>query len=161
MAENTFTVSGKKNECSIASARSKCCCASGVHDVLKCTRPNVSSAGLVCATALDPWASAPPAIAPAIRLTAIRRRPTCMRASQNLCEESRLPEVYASPQQGCGQSGFTLNRDLVFPEARIRLRCTLLRWLACPTSGPTPSQAAEHPAQVRPWLGLLAFARVT
>src|SRR5215813_7963261 len=42
MAENAFTVSGKKNECSMASARSNCFCASAEHDVLKSTRPSFS-----------------------------------------------------------------------------------------------------------------------
>src|SRR5262245_32314806 len=42
IALNAFTVSGKKKECSMASARSKSFCASGVHEVLKCTRPSFS-----------------------------------------------------------------------------------------------------------------------
>ena len=42
IAENAFTVSGKKNEWSIARARSNCCCASGVHEVWKRTRPSPS-----------------------------------------------------------------------------------------------------------------------
>src|SRR5215470_12706739 len=42
MAVNAFTVSGKKKECSIASARSNCFWASGEQDVLKTTRPSFS-----------------------------------------------------------------------------------------------------------------------
>src|SRR5215813_8869602 len=42
IAVKAFTVSGKKNECSIASARSNSFCASGEHEVLKCTRPSFS-----------------------------------------------------------------------------------------------------------------------
>jgi hypothetical protein len=42
IAVKAFTVSGKKNECNIASARSNCFCASGEHEVLKCTRPSFS-----------------------------------------------------------------------------------------------------------------------
>src|SRR5205814_5751420 len=51
IAVKAFTVSGKKNECSIASARSNCFCASGVHDVLKSTRPKVSPDALVSSCA--------------------------------------------------------------------------------------------------------------
>src|SRR6266404_9727850 len=40
--ENVLIVSGKKNECSIARARSNCFCASGEHDVLNSTRPSFS-----------------------------------------------------------------------------------------------------------------------
>src|SRR6266511_6359839 len=40
IAMKALTVSGKKNECSMASARSNCFCASGEHEVLKCTRPS-------------------------------------------------------------------------------------------------------------------------
>src|SRR2546426_671493 len=42
IAENALIVSGKKNECCMASARSNCFCASGVHDVLKSTPPSFS-----------------------------------------------------------------------------------------------------------------------
>src|SRR5207244_8762525 len=42
IAENALTVSGKKNEWNMASARSNCFCASGEHEVLKCTRPSFS-----------------------------------------------------------------------------------------------------------------------
>src|SRR5207245_436447 len=42
IAVKAFTVSGKKNECNMASARSNCFCASGEHEVLKCTRPSFS-----------------------------------------------------------------------------------------------------------------------
>src|SRR4029077_7765001 len=42
IAENVLIVSGKKNECSMASARSNCFCASGEHEVLNSTRPNLS-----------------------------------------------------------------------------------------------------------------------
>src|SRR5438874_299820 len=42
IAENALTVSGKKNEWSMASARSNCFCASGEHEVLKTTRPSFS-----------------------------------------------------------------------------------------------------------------------
>src|SRR6266545_7228511 len=42
IAVKAFTVSGKKNECSIASARSNCFCASGEHEVLKRTWPSFS-----------------------------------------------------------------------------------------------------------------------
>src|SRR5712692_7201684 len=42
IAENALIVSGKKNEWSMASARSNCFCASGEHDVLKTTRPSFS-----------------------------------------------------------------------------------------------------------------------
>src|SRR6266851_8843857 len=42
IAENVLIVSGKKNECNIASARSNCFCASGEHEVLKSTRPSCS-----------------------------------------------------------------------------------------------------------------------
>src|SRR5919198_857260 len=42
MAEKALMVSGKKNECCIASARSNCFCASGEHDVLNSTRPSFS-----------------------------------------------------------------------------------------------------------------------
>src|SRR6185436_13848390 len=44
MALNAFTVSGKKNECCMASARSNCFCASAEHEVLKSTRPSCSGA---------------------------------------------------------------------------------------------------------------------
>src|ERR1700758_3319026 len=54
IAENVLIVSGKKNECNIASARSNCFWASGEHEVLKSTRPSFSwlparAAGLVSA----------------------------------------------------------------------------------------------------------------
>src|SRR5262245_10898921 len=42
IAVNAFTVSGKKNECSMASAPSNSFCAAGEHEVLKCTRPSFS-----------------------------------------------------------------------------------------------------------------------
>src|SRR5215510_90050 len=42
IAVKAFTVSGKKNECSMASARSNSFCAAGEHEVLKCTRPSFS-----------------------------------------------------------------------------------------------------------------------
>src|SRR5436309_5894144 len=42
IAENVLIVSGKKKECSIASARSNCFWASGEHEVLKSTRPSFS-----------------------------------------------------------------------------------------------------------------------
>src|SRR2546428_13317414 len=42
IAVKAFTVSGKKNECSMASARSNCVCASGDHEFLRCTRPSFS-----------------------------------------------------------------------------------------------------------------------
>src|SRR2546422_1732508 len=40
--ENALIVSGKKKECSVASARSNCFCASGEHEVLNSTRPSFS-----------------------------------------------------------------------------------------------------------------------
>src|SRR5579862_2565696 len=43
MAVNSFTVSGKKNECSIATARLNCCCAAGLQEIGKLTSPNRSS----------------------------------------------------------------------------------------------------------------------
>jgi hypothetical protein len=46
MAVKAFMVSGKKKECSMASARSNSFCASGVHEVLKCTRPSFSGSPL-------------------------------------------------------------------------------------------------------------------
>src|SRR5262249_8507204 len=52
IAENVLIVSGKKNECSMARARSNCFCASGEHEVWKSTRPSFSAfpeAGLVSA----------------------------------------------------------------------------------------------------------------
>src|SRR5438093_1105256 len=42
IAENVLIVSGKKKECSMASARSNCFWASGEHEVLKSTRPSFS-----------------------------------------------------------------------------------------------------------------------
>src|SRR6267378_3689017 len=54
IAENVLIVSGKKNECSIARARSNCFCASGEHDVLKSTRPSFSPR----AFASSSWAEA-------------------------------------------------------------------------------------------------------
>src|SRR2546421_5427739 len=39
MAAKAFTVSGNQNECSMASARSNCFCASGLQEVLNSTRP--------------------------------------------------------------------------------------------------------------------------
>src|SRR5262249_5216333 len=42
MAENVLTVSGKKNECNMASARSNCFWAPAEHDVLNSTRPSFS-----------------------------------------------------------------------------------------------------------------------
>src|SRR5262249_11928143 len=42
IAENVLIVSGKKNECNMARARSNCSCASGEHEVLKDTRPRFS-----------------------------------------------------------------------------------------------------------------------
>ena len=38
-----FTVSGKKNECSIATARLNCVCAAALHEIGKLTSPNFSS----------------------------------------------------------------------------------------------------------------------
>src|SRR5258708_37329711 len=52
--ENVLIVSGKKNECSIARARSNCFCASGEHDVLNSTRPSFSPR----AFASSSWADA-------------------------------------------------------------------------------------------------------
>src|SRR5712664_1017377 len=54
VAENALIVSGKKNECCMASARSNCFCASGEHDVLKSTRPSFSPR----AFASSSWADA-------------------------------------------------------------------------------------------------------
>src|SRR2546426_6166733 len=54
IAVKAFTVSGKKNECCMASARSNCFCASGVHDVLKSTPPSFSPR----AFASSSWADA-------------------------------------------------------------------------------------------------------
>src|SRR6267378_340222 len=54
IAENVLIVSGKKNECSIARARSNCFCASSEHDVLKSTRPSFSPR----AFASSSWAEA-------------------------------------------------------------------------------------------------------
>jgi hypothetical protein len=42
-AVNAFTVSGKKNECSIATARLNCICAAALHEIGKLTSPNFSS----------------------------------------------------------------------------------------------------------------------
>src|SRR2546426_3166714 len=42
IAEKVLIVSGKKNECCIASARSNCFCASGEQEVLNSTRPSFS-----------------------------------------------------------------------------------------------------------------------
>src|SRR5262245_32216820 len=42
MAVNAFTVSGKKNECSIATARLNCVCALALHEIGKLTSPSFS-----------------------------------------------------------------------------------------------------------------------
>src|ERR1700722_17960760 len=42
-AVNAFTVSGKKNECSIATARLNYICAAALHEIGKLTSPNFSS----------------------------------------------------------------------------------------------------------------------
>src|ERR1043166_3681413 len=42
-AANAFTVSGKKNECSIATARLNCACAAALHETGKLTSPSFSS----------------------------------------------------------------------------------------------------------------------
>src|SRR5689334_10672258 len=54
IAVNALTVSGKKKECSMASARSNCFCASGEQDVLNTTRPSFSPRALVSSS----WAQA-------------------------------------------------------------------------------------------------------
>src|SRR5262249_11068731 len=46
-AVQAFTVSGKKNECSMATARLNCVCAAALQEMGKLTRPNFSS----CASA--------------------------------------------------------------------------------------------------------------
>jgi hypothetical protein len=43
MAANAFTVSGKKKECCIATARLNCVCAAGLQEIGKLTSPNRSS----------------------------------------------------------------------------------------------------------------------
>jgi hypothetical protein len=50
MAENAFTVSGKKKECCIATARLNCVCAAALHEIGKLTSPSRSSAAraIVC-----------------------------------------------------------------------------------------------------------------
>src|SRR6266699_239432 len=47
--------SGNQNECSMATARSNCVCASALHEVAKCTSPSLS-ASVVCAWAVTPTA---------------------------------------------------------------------------------------------------------
>jgi len=43
MAVNAFIVSGKKNECSMATARLNCVCALALHEIGKLTSPSFSS----------------------------------------------------------------------------------------------------------------------
>src|SRR6266446_5926585 len=69
-----LTVSGKKNECSIPSARSNSFCASGVHEVLNSTLPSFSPLGVLGEAASSWWASALVTQTPAMRLTASIRR---------------------------------------------------------------------------------------
>src|SRR5262249_16780996 len=54
IGEKVLIVSGKKKECSMASARSNCFCASGEQDVLNTTRPSFSLRALVSSS----WAQA-------------------------------------------------------------------------------------------------------
>src|ERR1043166_4188853 len=58
IAENALIVSGKKKECSVASARSNCFCASGEHEVLNSTRPSFSALELGVAVTSAPHAAA-------------------------------------------------------------------------------------------------------
>src|SRR5712692_5365268 len=83
MAANDFSVSGKSNECSCASARSNSFCACGLHEVLNSTLPKPSF--LACASSAsapdvvnaksDRTASSPGFIGPPLRLWSPRRRP--------------------------------------------------------------------------------------
>src|SRR5260221_320026 len=95
IALNALTVSGKKNECSIASARSNCCCASGVQEVLKNTRPNFSALGL----ARSSWARATGANALAIRLAATIDRMGFMSALPSVWLEKGLLAEYRGLQR--------------------------------------------------------------
>src|SRR5689334_5453922 len=58
-AVNALTASGYQNECSIAMARSNCCCAGALQEMGKCTCPTWASL-------LSAWAGAPSAAAIAI-----------------------------------------------------------------------------------------------
>jgi len=66
MAVNAFTVSGKKKECCIATARLNCCCAAGLHEIGRLTSPSRSSFARP-----TPWAPS----ADATRTRAIRKVP--------------------------------------------------------------------------------------
>src|SRR6266513_3177451 len=84
MAANDFSVSGKSNECSCASARSNSFCACGLHEVLNSTLPKLSflacasssaSAADVVNAKSDRTASSLGFIGPSLRLWSPPRRP--------------------------------------------------------------------------------------
>src|SRR6185437_12614294 len=57
-AAKVLAASGYQKECSIATARSNCCCAGALHDVAKCACPTCAPAPSACAGALSAAASA-------------------------------------------------------------------------------------------------------
>src|SRR5216684_8886830 len=78
MAANDFSVSGKSNECSCASARSNSFCACGLHEVLNSTLPKPSFLACASSSASTPKLANPnkDATSEAISLGFIGRSPS-------------------------------------------------------------------------------------
>src|SRR6266851_4140051 len=78
MAANDFSVSGKSNECSSASARSNSFCACGLHEVLNSTLPKPSFLACASSSASAPKVANPnkDATSEAISLGFIGRSPS-------------------------------------------------------------------------------------